>query len=67
MAKCMRKGTDMSTEPTPSPMLQFDPTVFARLPLGNPGRANVSAFAPMPLRPDIAEVIAQVRSEVKSH
>lgn len=30
-----------------------------RLPIGNPGRANVSAFQPMPVRADIAEAIAQ--------
>ena len=30
-----------------------------RLPIGNPGRANVSAFRPMAVRADIAEAIAQ--------
>lgn len=30
-----------------------------RLPLGNPGRSNVSAFAPQPVRPDLAELIAR--------
>lgn len=30
-----------------------------RLPLGNPGRSNVSAFAPLPVRQDLAELIAQ--------
>lgn len=31
-----------------------------RLPLGNAGRANISAFQPMPVREDIAALIAQV-------
>lgn len=35
-----------------------------RLPIGNPGRTNVSAFKPMPLRSDIAEVIAQAASTI---
>lgn len=30
-----------------------------RLPIGNPGRAHVSAFRPMAVRADIAEAIAQ--------
>lgn len=30
-----------------------------RLPLGNPGRSNVSAFAPLPVRQELAELIAQ--------
>lgn len=30
-----------------------------RLPIGNPGRANVSAFRPMAMRADIAKAIAQ--------
>ncbi|MCI5069066.1 MAG: DUF3703 domain-containing protein [Acidovorax sp.] len=34
-----------------------------RLPLGNPGRANVSAFAPMPVRSDIAQVIARAQDK----
>lgn len=29
-----------------------------RLPLGNPGRATVSAFAPMPLRPELVEIVS---------
>ncbi|MFP8833960.1 DUF3703 domain-containing protein [Hydrogenophaga sp. XSHU_21] len=29
-----------------------------RLPLGNPGRANVSAFQPLPVRADLADLIA---------
>lgn len=33
--------------------------VTGRLPIGNPGRANVSAFRPMAVRADIAEAIAQ--------
>lgn len=32
--------------------------LFGRLPLGNPGRATVSAFAPMPVRPELAALIA---------
>jgi hypothetical protein len=32
-----------------------------RLPLGNPGRATVSAFAPLPVRPELAALIAGVR------
>lgn len=28
-----------------------------RLPLGNPGRSNVSAFAPLPVRPELADLI----------
>ena len=35
-----------------------------RLPIGNPGRANVSAFKPLPVRPDIAEAIAQATSTI---
>lgn len=35
--------------------------LLKRLPLGNPGRANVSAFEPMPVRADIAELIAATR------
>jgi hypothetical protein len=30
-----------------------------RLPIGNPGRAHISAFRPMAVRADIAETIAQ--------
>lgn len=33
-----------------------------RLPLGNPGRATVSAFQPLPVRPELAELIAHARS-----
>ena len=32
---------------------------LGRLPLGNPGRANVSAFKPMEVSEDIARVIAE--------
>lgn len=32
-----------------------------RLPLGNPGRANVSAFEPLPVRPELAALIARAR------
>ena len=31
-----------------------------RLPLGNPGRSNVSAFAPLLVRQELAELISQV-------
>ncbi|MCX2861275.1 DUF3703 domain-containing protein [Paucibacter sp. PLA-PC-4] len=34
-----------------------------RLPPGNPGRATVSAFASMSLRPELAELILQARAE----
>jgi hypothetical protein len=30
-----------------------------RLPLGNPGRANVSAFTPLPIRPELVALIKQ--------
>lgn len=33
-----------------------------RLPLGNPGRSTVSAFEPLPVRPDLADLIAQART-----
>ncbi|MGC4366761.1 DUF3703 domain-containing protein [Hydrogenophaga sp. R2] len=33
-----------------------------RLPLGNPGRSTVSAFVPLPVRPELAELIARARS-----
>jgi hypothetical protein len=32
-----------------------------RLPLGNPGRSRVSAFKPMPVRAELAELIARAR------
>jgi hypothetical protein len=32
-----------------------------RLPLGNPGRATVSAFEPMPVRPELLALIEQAR------
>jgi len=35
-----------------------------RLPLGNPGRATVGAFQPMPVRADLAALIEQVRAAV---
>jgi hypothetical protein len=38
---------------------------LGRLPLGNPGRANVSAFVAMPVRADIARVIAHAADEVQ--
>lgn len=36
---------------------------LGRLPIGNPGRSNVSAFQPMPVRPDIAHAIATASAE----
>jgi hypothetical protein len=33
--------------------------LFQRLPLGNVGRANVSAFVPMPVAPQLVELIRQ--------
>lgn len=38
---------------------------LGRLPLGNPGRANVSAFQTMPVRADIADAIACAGDEVR--
>lgn len=35
---------------------------LGRLPLGNPGSSDVSAFRPMPVRPDLAELIAKARA-----
>ena len=35
-----------------------------RLPAGNPGRATVSAFRPMPVRADLRALIAQARMAV---
>jgi hypothetical protein len=32
-----------------------------RLPLGNPGRSTVSAFERLPVRPELAELIARAR------
>jgi hypothetical protein len=32
-----------------------------RLPLGNPGRSKVSAFKPLPVRPELAKLIAPAR------
>ncbi len=32
-----------------------------RLPLGNPGRATVSAFEPLPVRPELGDLIARAR------
>ncbi len=34
-----------------------------RLPAGNPGRATVSAFTPLPVRPEIAQLIARARRQ----
>lgn len=36
---------------------------LGRLPVGNPGRSNISAFQPMPVRPDIAHAIKQAKRE----
>ena len=35
-----------------------------RLPLGNPGRSTVSAFAPLPVRPELQALIERARAEV---
>lgn len=37
--------------------------IIGRLPLGNPGRANVSAFAAMPVRPEVAALIDDAERE----
>ena len=34
-----------------------------RLPLGNPGRATVSAFDPMPVRPELAALIDRAQGD----
>lgn len=34
---------------------------LGRLPVGNSGRSSISAFQPMPVRPDIANAIANAR------
>ncbi|NBB24765.1 DUF3703 domain-containing protein [Porphyrobacter sp. SLTP] len=34
-------------------------SLTGRLPVGNSGRSNVSAFAPMPIPPDLAEALRQ--------
>lgn len=34
---------------------------LGRLPIGNSGRSDISAFQPMPVRDDIAEIIAQAK------
>lgn len=36
-----------------------------RLPLGNPGRSTVSAFEPLPVRPELAELIAQAAQPLR--
>ena len=36
--------------------------ISGRLPLGNPGRSDVGAFQPMPVRPDLERLIAQARA-----
>lgn len=35
--------------------------ITGRLPIGNNGRANVSAFAPMPIADDVAAVLAEAQ------
>jgi hypothetical protein len=35
--------------------------VLGRLPIGNSGRSDISAFQPMPMRDDIAEIIVQIK------
>lgn len=40
--------------------------LFQRLPLDNVGRANVSAFVPMPVAPQLAELICQADIRVKN-
>ncbi|QHE89172.1 DUF3703 domain-containing protein [Hydrogenophaga sp. BPS33] len=34
-----------------------------RLPLGNPGRSTVSAFEPLPVRPELADLIARASDD----
>lgn len=36
---------------------------LGRLPIGNSGRSDISAFRPMPVRDDIAEMIAQIKGQ----
>ena len=36
-----------------------------RLPLGNPGRSTVSAFEPLPVRQELAELIAQAAQPLR--
>ena len=36
--------------------------VSGRLPLGNPGRSTVSAFRPLPVRPELIALIKQARA-----
>lgn len=38
--------------------------ITRRLPIGNSGRANVSAFAPMPIADDVAAVLAEARESL---
>ena len=40
--------------------------VVGRLPIGNSGRSNISAFQPMPVRDDIAAVISKTRQQVST-
>jgi hypothetical protein len=40
--------------------------VVGRLPIGNSGRSNISAFQPMPVRDDIAAVISLARQQVST-
>jgi hypothetical protein len=38
-----------------------------RLPLGNPGKADVSAFESMPVRPELDHLISLARQSVQTH
>lgn len=38
-----------------------------RLPLGNPGRSTIGAFERLPVRPDLADLIALTRDQRKDH
>lgn len=40
--------------------------LFDRLPVGNTGRSNVNAFAPMELAPDLEQLIADTRQSARS-
>lgn len=40
--------------------------LMGKLPAGNIGRATVSAFQPMPLSPEMREIIAKARSKAAS-
>ena len=40
--------------------------ILGMLPQGNPGRATVSAFAPMPVRPDLAQLLSQTLALIQT-